>query len=87
MSQMRNYCDCGDYCEWCHPEMCGYRPRVGDCTVVEQWDGERWVERRLYWNGIAYVPNHRRSETPCKHNQTRGSIKTTRPQPNERNKP
>lgn len=18
-----NYCDCGDYCEYCHPEMCG----------------------------------------------------------------
>ena len=21
-----NYCDCGDYCEWCHPEMCGIEP-------------------------------------------------------------
>lgn len=19
-------CDCGDYCAYCHPEMCGYEP-------------------------------------------------------------
>ena len=22
MVPMRNYCECGDYCEWCHPELC-----------------------------------------------------------------
>jgi len=21
-ARMRNYCDCGDYCAYCHPEMC-----------------------------------------------------------------
>lgn len=30
-------------------------PAVGQVTVVEQWDGQRWVERRLVWDGAAFV--------------------------------
>ena len=40
--QMRNYCDCGDYCEWCHPEMC--EPVMTDAERLEakrEWDEER----------------------------------------------
>jgi hypothetical protein len=32
-------CDCGDYCAWCHPEMCGYSVldaiRPGDRVTIE----------------------------------------------------
>jgi hypothetical protein len=30
-------------------------PAVGDTTVVERWEGGRWVTRTLVWNGAGYV--------------------------------
>lgn len=30
-------------------------PKVGDTTVVEHWNGSRWIEKKLIWNGQAYV--------------------------------
>lgn len=29
--------------------------QVGDTTVVEQWDGSRFVERLLTWDGEKFV--------------------------------
>lgn len=29
--------------------------KVGDTTVVEHWDGHRWVEKKLVWDGQAFV--------------------------------
>lgn len=39
MSEPRNYCDCGDYCEWCHPEMCGMvEPKAETVEVsIDAW--------------------------------------------------
>jgi len=31
------------------------RVSVGDKTTVEQWDGKRWVERVLVWDGYGFV--------------------------------
>lgn len=28
---------------------------AGITTVVERWDGERWIEREVVWNGNEYV--------------------------------
>lgn len=36
------------------PEPTG-TPRIGQTTVAEYWDGKRWQERRLTWNGHKYV--------------------------------
>lgn len=37
-----NYCDCGDYCQWCHPELCA------PVELVPVWifgrDGRCWLE-------------------------------------------
>lgn len=30
-------------------------PRVGSLAVVDRWDGSRFVEVELTWNGAAYV--------------------------------
>jgi hypothetical protein len=30
-------------------------PRIGDTTVLEQWDGERWIETKQIWDGEQYV--------------------------------
>jgi hypothetical protein len=30
-------------------------PHIGQTTVVEQWDGTRWIERTLVWDGTSYV--------------------------------
>jgi len=30
-------------------------PRVGSALVVGRWNGSRFVEVRLVWNGIEYV--------------------------------
>jgi hypothetical protein len=27
---------------------------VGITTVVERWDGQKWVEKQLEWNGTEY---------------------------------
>lgn len=30
-------------------------PKVGDTTVTEYWDGEKWCERRLVWDGRRFA--------------------------------
>ncbi len=30
-------------------------PRVGQTTVVDRWNGTRWIEVTLTWNGSVYV--------------------------------
>lgn len=30
-------------------------PRIGDTTVTEYWDGQRWQERLQRWNGERFV--------------------------------
>jgi hypothetical protein len=32
-------------------------PAVGSVAVVDRWNGSRFVETRLVWNGAAYVEN------------------------------
>ena len=32
---MFNYCDCGDYCAWCRPDLCRPVPRVLGMTREE----------------------------------------------------
>ena len=36
------------------PEPKPTSPQVGDTTVVDRWDGTRWVEVKLVWKGQAY---------------------------------
>ena len=31
-------------------------PVLPPVLVTEQWDGERWISRRLVWDGTSYVP-------------------------------
>lgn len=49
--------DTGAYCgrAWQEPEPKMAGLKVGDTTVVERWDGSRWIEKKLTWNGHAFV--------------------------------
>ncbi len=30
-------------------------PKIGDRTTVDRWNGTKWVEVVLIWNGSAYI--------------------------------
>lgn len=53
MNLMNTGAYCGRSFEEAEPKPAG--PKVGETTVVEQWNGRRWVAVKLVWNGAAYV--------------------------------